>query len=215
MSWKWNKQPWGAGSGGGAWWSCTDADCRKAAGVKWNKPALTQCHYCHAPRQAGAIESEAAKVRLREKVAAKPATGGGANEGAKAAPVAQAEEAKPPRLTKKQRKAANKLRAEKLLEEKVAAAIAQNGQAVAAKAPAEDSAEFEVGSEMEDCFGKSVEVVPPTKEEAKRLALLGLPLAPAGDLDLLYRIPSGTELQTPDAVVAKALEGEAAEAVAT
>ena len=212
-----NQQGWGGGAGGGQWWACTEPKCM-ALGKKWNKAGNTQCFHCMAPKGVGAIHSDAARQKLRDEVAAKYAkpAGGGGNGGApkppvipQAVPGAAAAAAEEPKLTKAQRKAAGKLKAEKLLEEKIAAAIAQNNEA-------QWGEEFEVDASMEDCFSKLEAGVAetPTIEDAKRLTLLGLPLAPAAESKLLYQAPSGKDLPNPDLAVAKALEGEAAEAVA-
>ena len=191
-----NGQYGGHGHGQGQWWKCPCKECVTRAGTPtWNHSSLKMCKLCGEPRDSAKIEEEAHRARVRENIAKRKAKDAAAGKDASSADSDNAA----PRRKRRSKKARN---ANKNKEEKAPEVLT-------------------VDSDMEDEEGEESEATPLSPALAaaelakqKRRALLGLPLPAAGEPTKLYPLASATVAASAEEDAAKALAGQASEAVA-
>ena len=203
--WGWNqdKEQQGNHHSSGQWWKCPCKECTTKAGTPtWNASSRRTCHCCGEPRESKAIDEEARRAKIKEDIAKRKAKEGGAGKDANNA----ASNSAAPRRKRKSKKARS---ADKNKENEE-----------------QPSAVPSVDTNMEDEEEEESEAVtlPPVmaeeeKAKARRRGLMGLPppsLAPSGaDALKLYPQASLALTAKPEDLAAKALAGQASEALAT
>ena len=200
----WNQQgSWnhGHGQSRGHWngqdsqgmWQCQDIDCKKvqpAKGAVWNLSRHQRCRCCDEPRAVAKQElSMEQRQTLKGAIAARKAKASDGSDAADTAP-------KPPRKGKKSRKAK------------------RNKEELTVVGDDDDGMEAQAEDEVVET------ALPPVlakQEEAKkqRLAWLGLPLLSGNVVTKLYPLAGPTVKGTPAEAAARALSGQASEAVAS